>query len=527
MESSTFVNTVDMRKKLLPAVVVYGDGEERELAKLLFSLIPGLDVRFLMPDSRETLLQEAYHSAIVFILVNDASDDKIQLAKELTEIPGIVADIIAITPEQEIRKRLHMLTYDFDNIFNWEILNSDDFRHIFTHKLEKGIMRLNARIQEDEYRTFKAFLSVSPDAFIVFDKNKRLLFVSDHYIKAYPSSASTFVRGTPVQTIFDTASKEAGLSESDPRYIAARKFWATLQGQFEYHQDNGRVHRLIAAPMPDGEGTIVTTTDITLYKQQEKALADKQSELTVALANELEASNLQKQFISMVSHEFRTPLSIVDGNAQILERRSNLLTTDEILKRLKTIRSAVARLVNMMETVLSSNMVKTGRLDLVPEDFSLKDLIRELCLEQGDLATGHLIRFDVDKLPERVTLDRKVVTLVLTNLLSNAVKYSLVMPVVVVNASKEGGRLHISVLDNGVGIPPDEVPKVFDRFYRASTSSGVSGSGVGLSLVKDLVTLHGGSISVESTVGKGTRFDVIFPGDLRHSSHSPTRQQAS
>jgi signal transduction histidine kinase len=527
MDSKHFVTPVDMRKRLLPAVTVYGDTRAKELTKLLYSLIPGQDVRFTTPETEEALIEEAYNSAIVFVLVTDPSDANIQLADKLSNLPGVVADIIAITPEQEIRRRLHMLTYDFDNIFNWEILNSDDFRSIFNHKLKKGIMRLNARIQEDEYQTFRGFLSVSPDAFIVFDRNKRLLFVSQHYHHIYRESAHLFVRGTPVQVVFDAAAAEMGLKDDDPRYHDSKNFWASLQGQMEFQLDNGKVLRNTAAPLPDGAGTIVTTTDITLYKTQEKALAEKQAALSVALANEQEASKLQKQFISMVSHEFRTPLSIVDGNAQIIERRGDALNEEERRKRLKTIRSAVSRLVNMMEAVLSSNMLQTGNLDLYPEAFDLGELTTELCQEQNDLASSHKIICTVTDLPKQTVLDRKIVTLILTNLLSNAVKFTQVDPLIEVSGFVEGNAYVIQVADNGIGIPAEELPNIFNRFYRATTSGGIPGSGVGLALVKDLANLHGGTVNVQSTVGKGTTFEVRFPRNLVDSTTQPRKQQAS
>ena len=523
MESNHFVTPVDLRKKPLPAVTVFGDTRAKDLCKLLFTLIPGQDVRFAIPETKEALLEEVYHSAIVFILVTDATDENIELARELSMMPGVVADIIAITPEQEIRRRLHMLTYSYDNIFNWEILGSEDFRHIFLHKLKKGIMRLNARIQEDEYRSFKGYLSVSPDAFIVFDKNKRVLFVSEHYNKVYPRSSHLFVRGAPVQVIFEAAAQETGLQPDEPRYQEAKKFWANLQGQFEFYLDGGRVLRISAAPMPAGEGTIVTTTDITLYKQQEKALADKQVELEAALTNEQEASTLQKQFISMVSHEFRTPLSIVDGNAQILQRRVETIEPMETQKRLKTIRSAVSRLVNMMEAVLSSNMLKTGKLDLEPADFNLGKLIEELCHEQADLSAQHKIICDMKGLPELVHLDAKIITLIMTNLLSNAVKFSLENPVVEIIGTQDANGVRLTIADNGVGIPEDELTQIFSKFYRATTSNGIPGSGVGLALVRDLILLHGGTIQVESTVGKGTRFDVLFPSSI--PTANPIREQ--
>jgi signal transduction histidine kinase len=522
-QSPSHKTVVSLKKRVIPAITVYGDSADKALSKLFWGLIPGYDVRLVLPESREDLLKEAYNSALVFIAVDDVSDENIRLSRELAAAEGVVADIIAITKEPEIRERLHIFSHGFDNIFNRQIVEQQFFHNIFIHKLKKGIMRLNARLQEDEYRTLQGFLSISPDFYIVFDRQKRVYFVSDLYPKTYPDHAEKFVRGTPSQRVFEAISQEMNISEDNPCYAEAQNFWFSLTGQYEVCLENGRYLRMTAVPLPSGEGTIVSTTDITDYKLQEKALAEKQVLLEDALTKEQEASSLQKQFISMVSHEFRTPLSIVDGNAQILERRLESLSGEEIRRRLKAIRSAVSRTVSMMEAVLSSNLLKTGRLDLVPEHFNIKEVIAELCGEQMDISKGLVLDQDIDGLPDEVFLDRKMFILILTNLLSNAVKFGGDPPYVKVSGQtgkeEKTGKscIFLSVEDNGVGIPENELGLIFDRFYRATTSSGRPGSGIGLSLVHDLTKLHGGNITVESTVGKGSRFVILLPVTLGES----------
>lgn len=514
MLNSQLISPVNLRKTDVPVISIFGDGDERQLTKLIWSLIPGYDVRVSNPQTKEELYNEAYNSAVVFVVVSDHSDKNLQIAQDLGELEGVVADIIAITAEQDIRNRLHMLSAKFDAIYNLEILATDDFRKIFLHKLKKGMMRLNARVQEDEYQTFLRFLSVSADAFIVFDKQRRIFYVSDHYLELYPRSATQFERGTPVQKVFEAVTEEMGVEKTDPEYMQSLAFWTRLSGEHEFELDNGTHLRMTAVALPAGQGTIVSTTNITTYKNQEQALAEKQAQLELVLQAEQEASSLQKQFISMVSHEFRTPLAIVDGNAQILERRMDSLTQEEKSRRLKTIRSAVSRTVNMMEAVLSSNLLKTGKLDIYIEMFSLKELIAQLCNEQADLARDHTITFDVVGLPDLVPLDKKILTLVFTNLLANAVKYSPDNPEIKVVAHQSGNQIIITIQDNGVGIPADEMPKVFNRFYRATTSAGIPGSGVGLALVKDLLDVHKGTIKLESEVGKGTLLAITLPANL-------------
>ncbi len=502
---------VDMRKKQLPAVTIYGDSRANDLAKSLWSFVAGQDVRFLTPESEEELLAEAVNSAMIFINVPDIDDRKIGLAKTLSSMPDVVADVIAITSEQDIRLRLQIMSQEFDGIYNREILDLPEFQNVFRYKLTKGIRRLGARLQEDEYKTFQGFLSASADAFIVFDKHKRIFFVSDHYLSVYPKSAAFFIRGMPVQRAFEAVAKEMGIPVADERYQIIKDFWVGQKGQHEFTLDNGKVLRMTATSLPEGQGTIISTTDITELTMQKHELVKKGKEIEEILVKEQEASNLQKQFISMVSHEFRTPLTIVDGNAQILQRRLQQMPKEETDRRLHTIRSAVSRLVNMMEAVLSSNMLRTGKLDLNYEEFDLREVAHMLCDEQKGLARDHSIVCDTDRLPETVYLDKKIITLVLTNLLSNAVKFTPNDPDIRVEGHTEQGHVVIRVSDNGVGIPENELNQVFDRFFRATTSGGIAGSGVGLSLVRELVHLHKGFVKVDSTIGKGTIFEIRLP----------------
>lgn len=515
MTSKRFLSPVNLRKNSVPIISIYGDDEERSLTKQIWTYIPGYDVKISNPRTKEELYSEAYGSAVVFVVVKNDLDENVKIAEDLSQIKGVVADIIAITPEQDIRQRLHILSAKFDAIYNLEIFDSSEFNKIFLHKLKKGMMRLNARLQEDEYETFLGFLSVSADAFIVFDRQKRIFYVSDHYLALYPESAEQFVRGTPVQKVFEAVAEEMGVHESDPQYKESADFWMRLWGEHEFKLDSGMHLRMTAVALPGGQGTIVSTTNITAYKRQEQALAEKQDQLERALFAEQEASSLQKQFISMVSHEFRTPLAIVDGNAQIIERRLGNEHIEEVKRRLKTIRSAVSRTVNMMEAVLSSNLLKTGKMDINIEEFSLKELIEQLCQEQADLARSHEIIVAMDDVPDNINLDRKILTLVMTNLLANAVKYTPNdEPKITISGHVENEMVIIKVADNGVGIPQDELERVFDRFFRASTSVGIPGSGVGLSLVNDLINVHKGKINIQSEVGVGTIVTLNLPLNL-------------
>lgn len=247
------------------------------------------------------------------------------------------------------------------------------------------------------------------------------------------------------------------------------------------------------------------------YHRQQEMLEEKSQALEEALAKEQAAGALQKQFIDMVSHEFRTPLTIIDGNAQIIQKRGDTLDAKTLEKRAKTIRSSVSRLIHLMEGFLSSSMLKTGKLQVVRAPVDMKKLIAELCDEYGELSKKAKIECITDTLPDYVVLDKKIITLVISNLISNALKFSKDDPVVTVTSFIENGIFNLIVEDQGIGIPEDEKDKIFDQYYRSSISTGITGTGIGLSLVRDLLELHGGMITVENTEKSGSGFTAKVP----------------
>jgi signal transduction histidine kinase len=248
--------------------------------------------------------------------------------------------------------------------------------------------------------------------------------------------------------------------------------------------------------------------------EKEQQLAKEQAAaelLEVSLRQEREKNALQRQFVSMVSHEFRTPLAIIDGQAQFVLRRLDRITSDMLAQTQKKIQTSVTRLVDLMEHILASNRIEAGKVKFSPESFEIRDLIRDVCALQAEVSPDYDIRTDLDALPPRFFGDIKLLRQVFANLLSNAVKYSPDDKRVEVEAGVAEGQLQVTVRDFGVGIPADELPKIFSQFFRATTAEGFAGTGVGLSLVKTFVDMHGGMLEVESEVGVGTVFVLRLP----------------
>lgn len=234
-------------------------------------------------------------------------------------------------------------------------------------------------------------------------------------------------------------------------------------------------------------------------------------ELQEALSKEKELNELQRQFVSMASHEFRTPLAIIDASARRMERRKDRLSSDDIVKRTRKIHNSVQRMLDLIESTLLVAQADNGKLSISPKEINLRDLIEHCCDNQNEIVTTHTITYDIADLPDLFIADAGALTQVMTNLLSNAVKYSPDAPDIFVKGWVAETDIFITVKDHGLGMDEDDVSKLFGRFFRAKTSTGIPGTGIGLNLVKTLIEMHDGEISVQSEQGQGTIFTIQLP----------------
>ncbi|WP_175478879.1 ATP-binding protein [Rubrimonas cliftonensis] len=249
-------------------------------------------------------------------------------------------------------------------------------------------------------------------------------------------------------------------------------------------------------------------------------------DVELSLLRERELNAKQRMFVSMVSHEFRTPLAIIDGSASSLQRRRARMSDETVAARLLTIRSSVARLVRLMEGALLSSSIESGTLRLALGQVDLRGVVATLIEERRAISPDAEFTVEVEALGDLVRVDERLIYSVIDNLLSNAVKYAHDAPRVRVLGWIEGRFACISVADNGVGIPATELPRIGERFFRASTSAGVSGTGIGMSMVAMVAKLHGGVLEVASTVGEGSTFTVRLP-IAGPASHDDAGENAS
>jgi len=222
---------------------------------------------------------------------------------------------------------------------------------------------------------------------------------------------------------------------------------------------------------------------------------------------------LQRNFVSMASHEFRTPITIIDGHAQRLIRMKDRLSPDDLAERAGKMRSAVRRMTHLIESLIDSMRLIDGDVTLYfhPATLDIGALLHEVCLLQREIAPQAQI---LETLPAHaVTLvgDASLLFQVFSNLLSNAIKYSPAGGLINILLEPREAQVVISVRDRGMGIPAADRARLFERYYRASNATGMVGTGLGLYLVKTVVELHGGEVSAESLEGEGSCFQVRLP----------------
>jgi two-component system, OmpR family, sensor kinase len=267
---------------------------------------------------------------------------------------------------------------------------------------------------------------------------------------------------------------------------------------------------------------------IELMRSQ-RVLARQAEMLEQQLAQEQRLALLQRNFVSMASHEFRTPLTIIDGHAQRLIKMKDRLTTDEINERAGKVRSAVLRLTHLIDNLLDSSRLIDGGAEpyFHPAEIDIAALLREVSqLHREMVPRSHIIeQFGGAPLP--MTGDPKLLFQMFSNLLSNAVKYSPDGGEIEISAGMDSDEIVVAIADRGLGIPAQDRDRLFERYHRGSNVSGIVGTGVGLHLVKMVVDLHGGSIAVESAEGAGSRFTVRLPIRTSAKSELPQRRQAA
>jgi PAS domain S-box-containing protein len=264
------------------------------------------------------------------------------------------------------------------------------------------------------------------------------------------------------------------------------------------------------------------TRDITERKQAEQEREQLLARERAARVEAQEAVRVRDIFLSIAAHELKTPLTSLLGNAQLLQRRAERdgNATDRGRNALRVIVEQAKRLNKMILALLDVSRIETGKLSIERAPMDLCALVRRVVEEVQPTLGSHTVDCQMPTGILMINGDEVRLEQVVQNLLSNAIKYSPSGGSVAVLVKQHNSQAHLEVSDVGMGIPKDEQPHLFQRFYRASNAESqfMSGMGIGLYVVKEIVTLHGGTIALESCEGVGSTFSVSLPIGLEHTA---------
>lgn len=315
--------------------------------------------------------------------------------------------------------------------------------------------------------------------------------------------------GQPSRNHYPDDESWARLGDQAYPFLAAGN---TFQSEWQMKRRDGslfwvQLYGCSVEPCHPENGTIWTFLDITDRKQAEE-------DTLRALEKQKELNELKSRFVSMTSHEFRTPLATILSSAELLKHYSDRLPDEEKTEILTSIETSVKRMAHMLDSVLLIGKAEAQMLACKPQPLDLRALCQS-CVDEAQTAmrggSKAQLDFTIGDDVGTGAFDEKLLRHVLGNLLSNAFKYSPNGGTVRFTVLRKNGSTEFEVADQGIGIPKKDLPRLFETFHRAENVGNIQGTGLGLAIVKKAVELHGGTIDVDSEEGRGTCFHVSIP----------------
>ncbi len=378
-------------------------------------------------------------------------------------------------------------------------------------KAEDELNMINSRLEEEvEHRTQE------------LQKQYQLLrSISSHFPNGniYVLERDFTISWADGQLLRESGLKDSsltGISYTDRlNEIVRPKVFGLLEKCFEQEsfdcelQYEDRFFSLSGVPLNENNEEV---DQILLVEMDISSIKHMEIELASNLQKEKELNELKSRFVSMASHEFRTPLSSISSSAALIAKYITGEQQEQRDRHINRIKRSVSSLTDILDNFLSADKLESGLISMRLEDTNLVELMDECCEEiRVVLKIGQTIKQDINLKNQTIRSDQKILKNILLNLLSNASKYSGEGSPIIVRLNDLNSELNLSVQDHGIGIPEKEQELIFNRFFRAENAANIQGTGLGLNIVHKYVSLLNGSISFESSAGKGTIFTIKIP----------------
>ncbi|HET6225838.1 MAG TPA: PAS domain-containing sensor histidine kinase [Bacteroidia bacterium] len=292
------------------------------------------------------------------------------------------------------------------------------------------------------------------------------------------------------------------------------------------------------SPYSNNEGKFVIAfiVDITVRKQAEEKLKnysfelEKQvrnrtlileeaieelertkRELNASLEKEKELNELKSRFVSMASHEFRTPLTTMMSSLSLVTKYGEQNDKDNQTKHVSKIKTSINNLTDILNDFLSVSKLEEGKIENLPEEMNLPAFITDIITEMNNMTTGRQHIKQLHRGNKNATLDKKLIKNILFNLISNAIKFSPEGGEIQVNTDVSEKEVKVTVSDQGIGIPKEDQKHLFERFFRGHNATHIQGTGLGLNIISKYAELMNASIDFTSEENKGTTFTITIP----------------
>lgn len=364
------------------------------------------------------------------------------------------------------------------------------------------MVTLNA-LREAEQR-LRHVITNTPVVLFALDPTGRITFYEGRGTQDFPHAPEEVIG----RQILDMVADSPELTEDIQRALRGEAFYRVRErqsGYFETHYN----------PIKNGQGEVTGVIGISINiteRIQAQKITQEAERARMELRRIQELRDLREGFVSMLSHEFKKPLTIIKMSAETLHVYHDRLDSDRREKHLNRINKGIDVIVELVEDIQVISRASSGKLGFHPEPTDVLELARTTLEHLGlDDTTEHELIFQHVLTHNRVIADPKLMRYILNNLLGNAQKYTPTGGRITFIITQQEGMLAIQIGDTGIGIPATEQERIFEAFYRASNASRISGTGLGLALVKYSVEEHGGTVSFTSALGQGTTFDVILP----------------